>query len=325
MKSTVFILGAGSSIPFGYPSGLKLIEIILDSLNINYFYKFEYSAKDPATWTVYKHAMKQNFTDFELYLLNGFTNEEIMEFGTALLHSNKDSIDSFLFERKEFQEIGKFAIANAILKYENPNEFQYVNQNWLKYLWNKINLSKSNFDQSIISFITFNYDRVLEQFFYNSLKYSFKIDDKEIRKSMSHKPIIHLHGVVGLLPWQDKEQGFEYFYSGQDKQSQNDRINKARKNIKIIYEQTADRDKEFSQAMHLLLGANEVFALGFGFNPLNLERLRINGVTRPIVCSAYGLTQHECQIIEQQYPDKLILDKNGYDNLDFLRNYLIDL
>jgi hypothetical protein len=243
-----------------------------------------------------------------------------MDFSVALLNSNKDSIDSFLLERKEFYEIGKFAIANCILKCENPNEYQFVPQNWLKYLWNKIATSQNDFTRSNTKFISFNYDRLIEHFFYISLKHSFNLSDSEINKLITNRLVIHLHGVVGYLPWQDSEQGFDYYYSGQEFASQYDRVSKASKSIKIVYEKFKS-EEVFGEAWEHINSASNIYFLGFGFHSVNLSRLRIDTIEKKIHCSAFGLTDNECLQIESRYPKVLKLDRGQLDNLNFLRTY----
>jgi len=240
MNSTVFILGAGSSIPFGYPSGPKLVDLILDSLNPNYFHLLYFKAKESGTNTVKIYQNKQSYTDYSLFIKHGFSPKFISEFEIALRNSNKDSIDSFILDRNEFYEIGKFAIANCILRCEIPTEIQFVQKNWLSYLWNKINITRSIFSAYDISFITFNYDRILEYYFYNSLKYSFNLSDQEIIRTI--KPILHMHGVVGDFTWQNLKDGFDYNFSGQDFNSHYLRVVNASKKIKIIYEKFDKKD-----------------------------------------------------------------------------------
>lgn len=321
MRKIVIILGAGASIPYGYPSGPKLVELIIDSLHPNYFFKYKFTYKDLNHDEPIPIQTKQAFTDNSLLVKRGFSQKEILDFGTALLNSNKDSIDSFLLERKEYYEIGKFTIANCILQCENPNEYQFVSKNWLKYLWNKIGTSYNQFISSNLSFISFNYDRLIEHFFYQSLKYSFNLTDTEINKLITNRLILHLHGSVGLFPWQDNKQGFDYYTSGQDFNSQYDRVVQASNSIKIIFEKF-DSSEIFEDAFELICSADEVYTLGFGFHSINLRRLNISEVPKTIKCSAFGLTDHECDQIEITQSDKLALDKNHFDNLDFLRNYL---
>jgi hypothetical protein len=322
MEHIVFILGAGSSIPFGYPSGPKLVDLILDSLNQNYFYTYQYKSKVLGSDDFSIYSLTQGFTDYSLFIRHGFPPELITEFEVALKNSNKDSIDSFLLERTEFYDIGKFAIANCILRCEIPTEFFFVQKNWLNYLWNKINATRDKFISSKISFITFNYDRVLEYYFYNSLKHAFRLNDSEIINVL--KPILHLHGVVGNLPWQDVNTGFDYNYDGQLINNHYPRVANASEKIKIIFDKI-DREEIFEQAFELISYADRIYALGFGFHNLNLERLRIKDVKKQLLCSSYGLTRNECFLIESKYPtpSRLMLDGAHDDNLDFLRNNLI--
>ncbi len=322
MKSTVFILGAGASIPFGYPSGRELVDQILKTLNPNYFHDFSFKSKDIMTGKIVLHPLRQSFTDYSLYLKHGFTKELISGFETALNNSFKDSIDSFLISRKDFYEIGKFAIANCILQCEIPNEFQFVTQSWLRYLWQKINSNQNSFVSSNISFITFNYDRVVEHFFYTSLKHSFNLNDNRILELLRNKSIIHLHGKVGNFPWQDKKDGFEYDYNGQFVEDYYRKVASASKRIRLIYDNPAEFETQFELAFDLLEYATEIYAIGFGFHRLNLDRLRIDKLKVQLKCSAFGLTKHECNELERLYGDRLFLDKNNYDGLDFLRNYL---
>ena len=141
MKKLAFILGAGSSIPYGYPSGPRLIEQILKTLNPNFIYKFFFKHKNQEDEITLLPA-QQVFSDYSIYTKYGFNENEIERFRIALLNSNKDSIDSFLNDRREFMDIGKIAIANCILKCEIPTEFHYAEENWLKYLWNNLEQNK---------------------------------------------------------------------------------------------------------------------------------------------------------------------------------------
>jgi len=323
MKSTVLIIGAGASIPFGYPSGSQLVEQILKSTDPNYLYEFSYRQQDLKTGEITSYPARQVFTDYGLYLRYGFTKEQISEFAEALKNSFKDSIDSFLLGRNEYYEIGKFAIANCILKCELPGEFYVQPQNWLRYLWQKINSDRNAFVSSNISFITFNYDRVIEYFLYNALKHSFNLNLRDLLSLLNDKPIIHLHGIIGSLPWQDKKEGFEYNYDGQNKDQFFSRIVSASKRIRLIYDnRTREFDEMFEQAFRLLESATDIYTIGFGFHKLNLNRLKIDNIKVQLKCSAFGLTKHECIELEQLYGDKLFLDKNNFDSLAFLRNYL---
>lgn len=319
MKKLAFILGAGSSIPYGYPSGPRLIEQILKTLNPNFIYKFFFKHKNQEDGITLLPA-QQVFSDYSIYTKYGFNENEIERFRIALLNSNKDSIDSFLNDRREFMDIGKIAIANCILKCEIPTEFHYAEENWLKYLWNNLEQNKGNYFTNRVVFLTFNYDRVVEHFFHTSLKYSFNLEDSKIANIITNETILHLHGVVGFLPWQNGVNKFDYDYNGQNFESHYNKVIEASKSIKIIYENLSDQI--FDKASECIREADEVYTIGFGFHYINLQRLKLRPLSKKIICSAYGLTKNECENIEHIYPAILTLDRNNNNSLSFLRNYL---
>ena len=84
---TVLVVGAGGSIPYGFPSGFGL--------------KREFNSND------FRKAME--FT---------FGESTANDFLDTLLTSGVPSVDAFLGRRPEFTEIGKFAIAAALLPKE---------------------------------------------------------------------------------------------------------------------------------------------------------------------------------------------------------------
>ena len=136
-RPTVFILGAGASYSFGYPLGKNLVEIILKNF-------------DPANTK----------NSIELFKGLGFSEEEIADFRNELKFSVSPSIDTFLEPRKEDERyLGKLAIANALIPFENEEPLFYDNS-WYSILFNKINSSFENFDKNKVSFITFNYSEL---------------------------------------------------------------------------------------------------------------------------------------------------------------------
>ena len=92
-KSTVFVLGAGSSVDFGYPLGKSLVDIIIQDLG-----------------------PENNKNSISLFNGFGFSEEELSLFREQLINSVFPSIDSFLEHRNEEERnLGKIAIANAII------------------------------------------------------------------------------------------------------------------------------------------------------------------------------------------------------------------
>ena len=99
-------------------------------------------------------------------------------------------------------------------------------------------------------------------------------------------PVVHLHGDIGVLPWQHWKRGPVRDYVPS---ISTDALHAAADRIKIIHEDITGRDEEFTQAKALLKHAERIYFLGFGYNATNMARL---GVTT-ISGTAQGLTDHE--------------------------------
>ena len=129
-----------------------------------------------------------------------FNQIDIEKFREALLFSGKNSIDSFLEHRKEFIPIGKTAIAQELIKYEDPTQLFKVGD-WYQYFYNLLNASFEHFGNNKISIITFNYDRSLDHYLFTALHNSYGKTEEECVSVMENIPIIHVHGQLGMLPW----------------------------------------------------------------------------------------------------------------------------
>ncbi|NOG83804.1 MAG: hypothetical protein HND49_08365 [Planctomycetes bacterium] len=93
-KPTVFILGAGASIPYGYPSGETLV-----------------------TETVSELLGKRML--FQICRKMDFTECEINEFANTLNRSGDKSIDAFLERNSGFIKLGKVVITLKLIQKEN--------------------------------------------------------------------------------------------------------------------------------------------------------------------------------------------------------------
>lgn len=248
-KPTVFILGAGASLAFGYPLGKNLVEII----------KKNFDPSNP-----------QN--GIELFEGLGFSKEEVFSFREELSLSATPSIDSFLEPRQEEERyLGKLAIAHSLIPFEKVEPLFY--DSWYSTFLNKLQPTFEDFDKNKISFITFNYDRSLECFLMTALKNRFKKNDNEVSEKLKKIPIIHLYGKLGLLPWEKRNSG-DYAREYSPLMTPHF-LRKSSKSLKIIYDKVPDDDPDFKQAKILLRQARKIYFLGFGFHKDNLERLKI--------------------------------------------------
>jgi len=131
--------------------------------------------------------------------------EPLLQFGKQLQLSPLYSVDRFLENRPDLMEAGKFCMANAIIKHESDtrNKFWQIGfDHWLRYLFDKMCDKFEIFSKNKVSFITFNYDRTVEHFLHESLKHTFNRSDRECAEVVKKFDIIHVHGKVGLLPWE---------------------------------------------------------------------------------------------------------------------------
>ena len=174
-RNTVLILGAGASIPYGYPSGRELKNKISKSL-------------DDSSW-------------MEVFNRRG-VSRLVGQFKDQITYSGRTSVDAFLEYRKEFLEIGKMAIALALIPFEDEKRLFDHNRtvrNWYEYLFNKMSegVAFSELPSNCISIITFNYDRSLEQYLFTSIGNSYGESPEHCKSVMKQFPIIHLHGSLG--------------------------------------------------------------------------------------------------------------------------------
>jgi hypothetical protein len=294
-KQTTLILGAGASAPFEFPTGYELLRRVMEWANINI-----------------------GRTNPDLF--SGFNKTEIDEFREALRRSGKTSVDSFLEHRPEFIPVGKLAMAMTLIQCEHePHLFKRDGKSWYEYLSNQLNAPFEDFGQNRLRILTFNYDRSLEHFLFTALKNSSGKSEDECAGKLNTIPIIHLHGDLGALPHTGKALARPY-----NTNITLEALNIAIKRIKIIHEGIT-KEPQFELA-HKFLSESEVICfLGFGYHPLNMERLGIkSGLSgglngKQIIGSSFGLTNAESNQISGRYGFQLRPGRFEYQNRDVLQ------
>lgn len=148
-ENTVFVLGAGASVPYGFPSGQDLSELIISKFWNNYYKLFNSQG----------HSEEQRSQ----------MERELTSFVDTFRKSGR-SIDFFLSTNRSnqgFCRLGKLAIALYILKSEDDcrqKENYILRKDWFKIIFDgMINgcHNPEDYDkikENKVSFITFNYD-----------------------------------------------------------------------------------------------------------------------------------------------------------------------
>lgn len=280
IENVVFVLGAGASCPYGFPSGRELRKQICSSY----------------------------VSDCKLYLRAKKVPEPLISqelnkakrFVDKFRKSSTSSIDLFIARNPEFSMEGKRAIIFRILIAEEASHFREEtpnrNQDWYTWLFEQMTdklVQKedySRFNENDVTFITFNYDRSLEHFLYDSLVNSFSgIPDEKIIEQLNQIKICHVFGQMGPLGWQGQYSQIEYRVNRKDIN-----IDYLCENIKIVYEE--GESPKLEEAKELISKAHRVVFLGFGYAKENLDALRIPNVladVRQVFGTALGLTSKE--------------------------------
>jgi hypothetical protein len=300
-KQTVLVLGAGASMPYGFPSGSELRRLIVDGLDIE---------RSPG------RIPSQLFN-----ALNeaGFSRKRMTEFRKELLAADTTSIDLFLERRTEFLDIGKAAIASVLIPRESEQtlfqtwkepQSERADQAWYQYFASTLDLNFGNLDFHRLTILTYNYDRSLDHYLCTVLKATCQQSPEQCWEKLQTIQIIHLHGELGRYDPFDKR--FLPYGS-----PLNGRVLKrAAAGIKIVHE--VKEKKRFMAANAALDNAEIVCFLGFGYASENMSRLRIkaNTIGQQIMGTAYRLTDAE----QRRLKLGAYLDKPFPSDWDVLRS-----
>jgi hypothetical protein len=249
--NTLLIVGAGASVPYGYPTGDQLRDKLCNPANL----------QDLAQFVDKSLIVKfcEEFSSAQRYSIDSF-----------LTHRGDECIDSGFGNPSQFTygQLGKLAIAHQLIKCEIPENLENPvdsKDHWLMYLWGCLtrnDLPKSEFKNNNIKIITFNYDRVIEQYLQTVLMKYYGVDRDEAIELRKHIEIIHVYGVLQNL--EDRPYG------------KIDDLSNAAECIKVIPEARKEDDKEFTRAKEIISWAGKICFIGFGFDDLNVNRLGLN-------------------------------------------------
>jgi hypothetical protein len=165
-RRTVLVLGAGASVPYGFPTGRGLLINVVRSLR-----------NEGGTLQIILSAL-------------GFELGEIRTFAEELDRSMQPSVDAFIENRPEFMNIGKAAIVGTLVPSEDEGKLLVRGEQmlWYEYLFNKMAENRNDYEQSHLSIVTLNYDRSFEHFLFHALKSSFHLADAEGLELLNRTP-----------------------------------------------------------------------------------------------------------------------------------------
>ncbi|MDR3002077.1 MAG: hypothetical protein LBU89_12550 [Fibromonadaceae bacterium] len=257
-KNDLFIIGAGASVPYGFPSSEILLEKIKSKAS---------SWKDIKKDVAYLY--KSELNELERPGIIGAATK----LSTDLNMSMMVSIDDFMRNRASSEkpilkiqaDLIKRVIAEIILNSEK-NIKPVVD--WLHYLCSQIDRGDAIFTNS--EFITFNYDRLLEYSIFNYLTCDKKHQSKDAIKEINKMNIIHANGSLGSL---------EQIKFGEEQIS-----NTVVEGMRTIWDKNTIGSYEIDECITSRISRSKrIFFLGFGYLPENLEKLFIVSKEKTLV------------------------------------------
>jgi len=312
VKPTVFVLGAGASQPYGFPSGAKLVDRVCREL-IGY-------EGEKITRAAGGEKLGARLRGL------GHQVDEIVWFATELGMARRYSIDRFLEMRREFLNVGKAAIADVLLDAEHdyryvdpvehdparPEPLSATDRDWYRYLFDQLIRKDPNyFEQQarLLSIVTFNFDRSFEHSLESALATNYGKSGSELESLVRRLKIVHVHGSLGRTD-----------FGGTD-----DRLGDLRQagaEIKIIHEEA-----NTEEAKALLCEARQICFLGFGYDDENLQKLDVRESLkgkREVHGTFFGKQNAEIQAALRLFPERRITPFPG-DALAFLRTVSVIL
>ena len=308
-NSTVFILGAGASWHYGYPTGETLVKKVIQKASIAARF-FGHSlrainAQRPAYLTE-----DQGF-DVEWPSLWEKAHNECVKLKAGLEQVKPLVIDYYLGWNPDLQRIGRLLIAWVILECEHFSQNTNINRpqhqtflpgsepqdDWCRFIIHQLAIhckESKDLRRNSVSFVTFNYDVSLEHALRNGLKHIQMFDEKDVATFLGGSRIIHIYGKIreataaaARVDWdvqnQDPEQfGGTQLVNFQDKMRKIlDVAYSASKGLRVIdpNDKGAD-DTEIMVAQAAISNAKRIFVLGYGFDENNSERLNLREYLR---------------------------------------------
>ena len=283
MMSDVFIIGAGCSVPYGFPTGAMLMQKLKDfnygdkNLDSPSFslpsYLFDLYHELFGKYQEYANLRKAGgqysyvADSIEIKISNKI-HETIVPFANSIRHSMMVSTDEFLKNRlgqkqNEQADFGKRLIAYEILKAEQASRLGNID--WIQHLLSRIDQQdnwKEILKQTV--FLTFNYDRVLEYCIFLYLTSDKQCADADAHAFIKEMQIFHVNGFIGPLekiPFGAVENG---------------KYQEIAKRMETVWEKRRNRDEsEKERYQGFLKNAERVYFMGFSYIPDNLESIGI--------------------------------------------------
>jgi len=296
-RSICLVLGAGASVPYGFPTGRDLLLKVSGELR------------------------KHSSPTAELLRGIGFDEKKLEAFEESLRLSMLPSVDLFLVNRPEYLELGRAAIVAALVPCEDPGALllREGERRWYEFLRECLGASPEDFRRNHLSVVTLNYDRSLEYFLVTALKHSNNLEEPEAAKLLEAVPIIHVYGQLGRPHFVNPE-GRAY-----SPNVSSDMVKKYATEIVIAQQPDWLRSASGGHALALrcIQKAGLVCFLGFGYHDANIDYLGLDKLDPKVLLlgSAYQLGATRRKQVESRFHDRITLGGDEEDILTYLTGH----
>jgi hypothetical protein len=274
-RRTVFVLGAGAHVPYGFSTGEGLLakarELTVDTMT---------------AW------VERQLHKIELNALKDVLTDNFLP-----------SIDALLERREDLRRAGKKLMMALLLNEEAESLKQTwrAGEDWMSLVFKEMadgadTLEK--FGENPVSFITFNYDRLLEYRLIRGLAVRYNVPTSRVWGAIKQFQFIHVYGSLGYLPDTIGPENGSIPFAAPESDSVSYKglaLGRAENLIRIVHD---DHSNEQFAAAHQLLHTREtqqIFFFGFAFGKENVDRLQTRQIYpgTSVYCTTYKMTSAE--------------------------------
>jgi hypothetical protein len=309
-KPTVFILGAGASWHYGYPTGEELVRKIRNKCQIATLY-FQNSAKYPNNlfpqYVSQKHKAIADRGGAQWLPRRAWdeASYECQQLYERLGNVDPLVIDYFLDQNEPLRDIGRLMIAWVLRDCEteywkarrnlNRDSGGQPNQdNWCRFIIHRLVVGCDTSDQlrkNKVTFVTFNYDVSLEDHVEKGLRSIQRFGYEDVSEFLSRDRFLHVYGKIREI----EGGAFEPLVTAPARESLHlplpapqaikwvnllNNVYDASKRIRTIDPHDKEDENVLTKARNAVAAAECVYILGFGFDANNCIRLGLDKTLR---------------------------------------------
>lgn len=329
-QRVLFVVGAGASAEYGFPTGGRLAQIIGSRMDVRYdeWGQTQISGDKEIFAQIYQRYRSDSIE------LEGHQRACLqIRDGILFTHSIDDFLDVHASD-KRINRMGKMAIVKSILEAERSSSL-YIKQEhssridlatiedtWLtkfiRMAARGVSTPSDIFKQ--VALIVFNYDRCIEHFLLSALQNLYKLSEEEACSILANLPIIHPYGVIGELQTSMAPTGLRFGGPSGRMVASYYRLSDG---TSTYTEQISDTDM-LNSIRHQLDIADKLVFLGFGYHEQNIRILAHKGKVgrKPIYGTALGISHADVSVLQNDLPKILFDPKSPGTGLVALDNTL---